>query len=156
MVPQKVPGKEDLLEKALEVWKELRLRDDFVAACERLPMEMCCCGLLSDQDGTKRRFVMLLNEGWCKRANKKLNKRKAGLKVDCFLWNWQNASGKSESNILLIRFIQTSSYRLNEAMEEGSVDFELLDKEDLDVEEFEEAAKTPDVPDAPEDNKMDR
>lgn len=130
LVPHRVRGRDEIFDEALQAWKDLKLRDDFVKACEKLPSEMCCCGLLSDQDATKRRFVYLLNEGWCKRTNKKLLHNKSGLKVDTFLWNWQNASGKSESNILLIRFIQTSSYRFNQANDEGSVDFELLDMEE--------------------------
>ena len=27
-----------------------------------------------------------------------------GFKIDCYVWNWHNATGKAETNILLIRF----------------------------------------------------
>jgi hypothetical protein len=36
-------------------------------------------------------------------------------KVDFFLWNWQNASGKAETNIILVRFFLLASYGLNAA-----------------------------------------
>jgi hypothetical protein len=157
LVPRKVKGKEEPFEEALEDWAHLKLRDDFVKSCEKLPSEMCCCGLLSDQDATKRRFVSLLNEGWCKRTNKKLLNNKSGWKVDAFLWNWQNASGKAETNILLIRFIQTSSYRFKVASDQGSVEFELLDQLELDEEEgdFDEDKPTIDGS-VPEGATMDR
>eukprot|EP00429_Kryptoperidinium_foliaceum_P056043 CAMPEP_0176088108 /NCGR_PEP_ID=MMETSP0120_2-20121206/44115_1 /TAXON_ID=160619 /ORGANISM="Kryptoperidinium foliaceum, Strain CCMP 1326" /LENGTH=268 /DNA_ID=CAMNT_0017421963 /DNA_START=6 /DNA_END=812 /DNA_ORIENTATION=- len=125
LVPRLMKGKEKVFEEAVEAWEDLNLREDFIKACERLPAEKCCCGLVQDDDATKRRFVELLNEGWCKKANKKLQKANAGVKIDTFLWNWQNASGKAETNIMLIRFFEMSTYRFRRASNDGSQDFEL-------------------------------
>jgi hypothetical protein len=36
-------------------------------------------------------------------------------KIDFFLWTWQNASGKAETNIVLIRFFITAAYALKAA-----------------------------------------
>lgn len=36
-----------------------------------------------------------------------------------FLWNWQNASGKAETNILLVRFFVVASYGLRAASQSG-------------------------------------
>jgi hypothetical protein len=160
LVPRTVKGREVPFEEALGEWRILKMREDFIHSCENLPSEMCCCGLLSDQDGTKRRFATLLNEGWCKRTNKMLLKNKSGWKVDAFLWNWQNASGKAETNILLIRFIQTSSYRFSKAIDEGSVDFELLhlDEDDSLSSNEGDFDKHKPAPDSspPEEAKMER
>ena len=43
-------------------------------------------------------------------------------KVDAFLWNWQNASGKAETNIILIRFFLVASYGLRAASRSGGFD----------------------------------
>jgi hypothetical protein len=40
-------------------------------------------------------------------------------KIDFFLWNWQNASGKAETNIILVRFFLLSSYGLRRSMGMG-------------------------------------
>ncbi|KAG7337233.1 hypothetical protein IV203_036301 [Nitzschia inconspicua] len=53
-----------------------------------------------------------------------------GIKIDVFLWSWQNASGKSETNIMLIRFFQLSTYKFKRASNEGSFDLDdVLDEE---------------------------
>lgn len=44
-------------------------------------------------------------------------------KIDLFLWSWQNASGKAETNILLIRFFILSTYNLLHA---GDMDMDAL------------------------------
>ncbi len=129
--PHMVHGKDTSFHDALQAWDDLKLRSDFIKACEDLPKEMCCCGFMNDEEATKRRFVTSLNEKWCKQANKKLLKNSRGVKVDVFLWNWQNASGKSETNIIMIRFFELSSSRFRRASAEGSIDFELLDMEEI-------------------------
>lgn len=129
-----IRGKEKIFQDALQAWEDLELRDSFIKSCENLPAEMCCCGLMRDQDGTKRRFVALLNDGWCRQVNKVLQKGNRGIKLDAFLWNWQNASGKAETNIILLRLFELSSYRFRRASNDGSQEFELLDLEDVEDE----------------------
>lgn len=150
-------GKERTFRDALKAWEDLKLRDDFVKACEKLPAEMCCCGLMRDQESTKRRFVELLNEDWVKQANKKLLKNNRGVKLDAFLWNWQNASGKAETNIILLRFYELSSYRFRRASNDGSEEFQFLGIEDDEDEGdlAEDAKQTPDM-EAPEAASMAR
>lgn len=134
LVPHTIKGKGIIFQDAMEAWKTLKLREDLIKAVDKLPDEMCCCGLLVDEVATKRRFVKLLNDRWAKAANKKLLGSNKGMKVDVFLWNWQNASGKAESNILLIRFFELSSYRFRMASSEASIDFDLIDEKDAEVE----------------------
>jgi len=107
---------------ALEGWKDFKLRDSLVIACDELPRVDYCCGFVRDDDATKKVLIAGLNEKWVKKANKKLQER--GFKVDCFMWNWQNPSGKADTNIILIRFFELSSYRLKCASEDGSINLE--------------------------------
>jgi hypothetical protein len=83
-----------------------------------------------DSSSTIKQYVTLLNDGWVRYANKKLVSR--GFKIDAFHWNWQNSTGKSETNILLIRFFELSTYKFRRACQEGSLDLDdmLLDDED--------------------------
>jgi hypothetical protein len=134
-------GREEVFQDALQAWEDFKLRDGFIEACDSLPIEMCCCGMLQDADGTIKECVPILNENWVKAANRKLLER--GMKIDMFLWNWQNASGKAETNILLIRFFELSSYRLQRATQDGSIDFDLL------VEEEQAGIEEEEGPDAP-------
>jgi hypothetical protein len=118
-------------EDALQAWEDLKLRQKFSIACNDLPDTVCCCGLSqSDSSSTIKQYVTLLNDGWVKYANKKLVSR--GFKIDAFHWNWQNNTGKSETNILLIRFFELSTYKFRRACKEGSLDLDdmLLDDED--------------------------
>lgn len=136
LIPHSVKGREKVFEDAHKAWEDLNLRQEFVEACDSLPRERCCCGLLRDHEGTKKEFVNLLNENWMKTANKKLLGK--GLKIDCFLWNWQNASGKAETNILLIRFIELSSSRFRRASADDqslSLDFDFDIDENKETEE---------------------
>jgi hypothetical protein len=130
LLPRYTLSREAVFNDALNTWGDLKLQDSFVKACEGLPVSTCCCGFLNNDDATIRDFVPLLNEGWVKSANKRLLEK--GVKVDAFLWNWQNASGKAETNILLIRFFELSSYRLRRASRDESNEFaDLLSPEDL-------------------------
>lgn len=132
LTPHYVKGKEKTFHDGLQAWEDLKLREDFIRTSEKLPLEPCCCGILTDQEATKRRFVTLLNTDWTKKANRKLLREGRGVKLDIFLWNWQNASGKAETNILLIRFFELSSYRFRRASadESASIDLELLDEDE--------------------------
>mmetsp|Transcript_23126 Transcript_23126/g.25954 ORF Transcript_23126/g.25954 Transcript_23126/m.25954 type:complete len:252 (-) Transcript_23126:267-1022(-) len=120
-------------EHALQAWEDLKLREKFIKACNDLPDTVCCCGLSQeDSSSTIKQYVTLLNDGWVKYANKKLVSR--GFKIDTFHWNWQNTTGKSGTNILLIRFFELSTYKFRRASVEGSLDLDdmLLDAEDKD------------------------
>jgi hypothetical protein len=128
LVTRSMKGGEKVFEDALQAWEDLKLREEFIVACASFPEKTCCCGLLLNREGTKKEFVNLLNENWMKVANKKLLER--GLKIDCFLWNWQNASGKAETNIVLIRFFELSSYRFRRASTDHELDFEIDEDED--------------------------
>jgi hypothetical protein len=68
----------------------------------------CCCGLIPDDDATIKDLIPVLNGGWIKNVNKRLSDGNAGFKLDVFLWQWHNVSGKSETNILLIRFFEVA------------------------------------------------
>lgn len=127
--PHLVEGKEDIFHAAVQAWEDLKLGKDFIKAVENLPGEKCCCGFMSDAEASKRNYVYLLNEGWCKQASKKLNKAGHAIKVDTFIWNWQNASGKAETNIILIRFFELSTNRFRKASDDGSNDVEFLEME---------------------------
>lgn len=125
-----VDGMQDDFDSALQVWDDLKLREGFIQASSDLPHETCCCGLLRDDDATIKGIVPLLNKGWIRQVNKEIlahvaeqekqrqQDEDAGddddddatpvtkFKLDAFLWQWHNATGKSETNILLIRFFQ--------------------------------------------------
>lgn len=121
-------------EEALQAWEDFKLRKGFIKACNDLPDTACCCGLIShsDSSSTIKQYASLLNDGWMKYANKKLKSR--GFKIDAFHWNWHNTTGKSETNILLIRFFELSTYKFRQAFQEGSLDLDdmLIDEEDKD------------------------
>lgn len=119
--------------EALQAWEDFALRGKFIKACNDLPDTTCCCGFGSpDSSSTIKQYVAFLNDGWVKYANKKLKSR--GFKIDAFHWNWYNTTGKSETNILLIRFFELSTYKFQKASQEGSLDLDdmLLDQEDID------------------------
>jgi len=118
-------------EDALQAWEDLNLRKSFTKACADLPDFVCCCGLSqSDNASMIKQYAILLNDGWVKHANSKIKTR--GFKIDAFLWNWQNSSGKTSANVLLIRFFELSTYKFRRASEEGSLDLDdmLLDDPD--------------------------
>ena len=98
--------KKELFERYLKVWKDWKLRDEFIQACENAPKETCCCGLVSDNDATIKKLVEALNDGWIKATNEKLVRHHKNFKLDAYNWNWHNATGKAETNILLIRFFE--------------------------------------------------
>ena len=76
----------------------------FMKACADAPKVTCCCGYLLRDDDTIKEMVPALNEGWVRSINQRLLRENKGFKIDCFVWNWHNATGKAETNILLIRF----------------------------------------------------
>lgn len=102
-----VKGKEDLLAEALRTWDEWKLKSELVKACNSIPPEYCCCGIMPDPDETlKKAIIPQLNKGWIRDVNTRLRDDRAGFKLNAYLWQWHNASGKSETNILLIRFFE--------------------------------------------------
>jgi len=102
-----VSGKEDAFDKALDDWRGMSLKSDFQKAAENGPKETCCCGALPDDDETIKCLVPALNKGWVKRTNTRLLDEQKHFTLDVFLWQWHNATGKSETNILLIRFFSS-------------------------------------------------
>ena len=76
----------------------------FMKACADAPKVTCCCGYLLRDDDTIKEMVPALNEGWVRSINQRLLRENMGFKIDCYVWNWHNATGKAETNILLIRF----------------------------------------------------
>jgi len=115
-------------EDALQAWEDLDLRKSFTRACADLPDFVCCCGLSqSDNASVIKQYAALLNDGWVKHANSKIRSR--GFKVDACIWHRQSSSGKSSSHILLVRFVELSTYKFRRASEEGSLDLDdmLLD-----------------------------
>jgi hypothetical protein len=156
LTPRYKGGEEGAFEEALQAWDDMKLRQSFVRACEDLPAEVCCCGLLRDEDASVKQYVTLLNEGWIKSANKQLGPR--GIKIDAFLWNWQNASGKAETNIILIRFFMLSTYKFRRASNQGSLDLdEIISSDDDDFLGDESHSSIPNhhdsVKEASEENK---
>jgi hypothetical protein len=77
----------------------------------RTRLRSCCCGLIPDDDATIKDLIPALNKGWIRKVNKQLAEGEKGFKLDVFLWQWSNVSGKSETNILLIRFFDATNKR---------------------------------------------
>jgi hypothetical protein len=103
-----VPERENDFDGIQAVWIAMKLQDEFVQACEGIPMVTYCCGLIPDPDGSIKEFARVLERGWIKSVNRRLAKREEKFKIDAFVWNWVNATGKAETNILLIRFLEKS------------------------------------------------
>jgi hypothetical protein len=148
MLTRKVVGKEQIFQEAMNCWDELKLRESFIQACDELPKGPSCCGLLTDDDTTIKKWIPKLNETWVKSINKKLMEQ--GFKLECFHWNWQNVSGKAETNIFLIRFYETSSYGLRKATQDDNYDYEVVQIDDNGVENRStELAQIPEIPELP-------
>lgn len=92
--------------RAEGAWETLKLHASFISACNDIGKETCFCGLVTDEEETKKTLVKELNKTWAKEANEKL--ASFDTKVDLFLWHWSNISGKSESKVILIRFHDTT------------------------------------------------
>jgi hypothetical protein len=81
MIPRYKDGCNDTFAQALQEWDDTKLRQAFIDACDDLPAESCCCGLIHDEDASIKGYVKLLNEKWVKNiANKKLQPR--GFKIE--------------------------------------------------------------------------
>lgn len=93
---------EERFKEFLEIWQGRKLRRGFVEACEGVPKQTCCCGLIPDDDKTIMEIAKTMNKRWAKTINEQL--KEEGFKVDVFVWSWNNPSGKAETNILMIRF----------------------------------------------------
>jgi len=83
------------------VWQQLALQKDFVDACDMIPA-VKWLGCLTHTDRTIRKLVDKLNGEWVEKVNAKLD----DFCIDLFNWHWMNATGKAETNILLIRFLE--------------------------------------------------
>jgi hypothetical protein len=97
-------GKGAVFEKwkeAQNIWKSMNLRESFIEAAEGIPVETCCCGLITDEKKRIEEMVPRLNETWAKSVNEKLEEK--GFFVDIHLWTWSNISGQATTDILLIR-----------------------------------------------------
>jgi hypothetical protein len=57
------PEREEDFDKTQEVWDEMKLRDEFVEACEGIPKSTCCCGLIPDDDSTIKELARVLTRG---------------------------------------------------------------------------------------------
>lgn len=101
-----ISGKEEIFNAYLKHWDKLHLRAQFIQACNQKPVETLCCGMVTNKDKTMKELVPVLNDGWVKTLNEKLIQANRNFQVDTFLWNWSNATGKAETNILLIRFFE--------------------------------------------------
>jgi hypothetical protein len=101
-----VAGNEDAYEYCMEIWKAWNMRVEFIKACHNAPNVTGCCGLLRDDDATIRAIVPELNGGWVRHLNARLRRENMGFQIDCYIWNWHNAIGKAETNILLVRFFE--------------------------------------------------
>jgi hypothetical protein len=116
-IQRTIEGKKEAFAAALRVWEDWKLRDEFIRACENVPKETCCCGLVPDDDSTMKSMIPALNKGWMKAVNERLSKDGKDFHLDSFVWNWHNAVGKSETNVLMIRFyegnVEPSSWGLN-------------------------------------------
>ena len=99
---KKVIGREKHFKNALQVWEEKNLRQQFVETASSVPASTCLCGLVQDDEKTVRHVMPVLNQ-WADTVNKE-ELRDTGFRIDCFLWTWNNASGKAKSNIVLVRF----------------------------------------------------
>lgn len=105
--PRYVPRKEVLFDAALEVWHEEKLKAEFIKACKNVPPASFCCGLLPDQDQWMKNIIKSLNKGFIKATNQRFRAERKDVYLDIFNWNWHNATGKSTTNILLIRFFES-------------------------------------------------
>jgi len=97
---------QDAYDYCIEVWDEWNLKAEFLKACESVPKVTCCCGLIPNDDETIKDIVSHLNKGWIRSINQRLLRENKGFKLDLYIWNWHNATGKAETNILLIRFYE--------------------------------------------------
>ena len=124
--PRHVQGKEELFDQALEFWNERKWREGFIEACENVPKATFCCGLLPDDDQTIKDMQSKLKKGWIKAMNQILRAERKDFTMDVYVWQWHNATGKSLTLILLIRFLE--SPRRSMLNEEESVELLALSK----------------------------
>ena len=106
-IPRHVKGKEELFEQALEFWNERKWREGFISACENVPKATFCCGLLPDDDQTIKDIRKKLTKGWVKAMNQILRAERKDFVMDVHTWSWHNATGKSLTLILLVRFLES-------------------------------------------------
>jgi hypothetical protein len=105
LVARYVPDREPEFDRFLQVWEELKLKDEFVQACANIPLRTSCFGMVRNDDRTIKEMCKNLSIGWIKTTNQRLKARRELLRLDAFVWSWHNATGKAKTNIMLIRFL---------------------------------------------------
>mmetsp|Transcript_17255 Transcript_17255/g.47188 ORF Transcript_17255/g.47188 Transcript_17255/m.47188 type:complete len:201 (+) Transcript_17255:142-744(+) len=112
LLPRYVKGSESAFDDALEIWNEQKLRKQFIKACKNVPPASFCCGMLTDKDAWIKNIQKSLTKGWVKATNQKFRSEQKLFMLDVFIWNWHNATGKSKTSILLIRFHESKRQSL--------------------------------------------
>lgn len=107
-VPRAVAKHQESFQQAIKAWEAMNLREEFLQACDGTAVSTCCFGFLPNDDATIRSLVPDLNRGWMRATNRRLLREGHDFQLDCYLWNWENAVGKTETNILLIRFLRSN------------------------------------------------
>jgi hypothetical protein len=107
LVARYVPDREPEFDRFLQVWEELKLKDEFVQACANIPLRTSCFGMVRNDDRTIKEMCKNLSIGWIKTTNQRLKARRELLRLDAFVWSWHNATGKAKTNIMLIRFLNS-------------------------------------------------
>lgn len=123
-----VTGHEADFDNALEWWNENKLRKQFIKACESVPQASFCCGLLPDQDEWIKNIQKQLTKGWVKATNQKLRSERKEFFIDVYIWNWHNATGKSVTNIILVRFHESKRQSLIKNGSSALFDPDSIDK----------------------------
>ena len=103
--PRFVEDRKEIFDKCLQVWKKMELADEFVTACESVAPWTACCGMVRNDDRTIQETAETLRKGWIKNVNQRLKQKEQIFKLDVYVWSWHNATGKTKTNILLIRFL---------------------------------------------------
>jgi len=104
MVLHNIEGYDDEFGKFLKVWECLQLKKEFITAFESIPPMTTCCGMVTMQDQTIKHNVNILNKGWVKSVNERVNDNGNGFKISIYVWRWSNISGKAETVIPMVRF----------------------------------------------------
>lgn len=105
--------------ECIHLWNSLKLKKSFIQACDGIPPSTACCGMVPDQNKTIHNTVAMLKPGWERHANKVL--KKEGIKISCFVLTWQNAGGRAQTSVLLIRFHLLSIRRLVQIQNDSQV-----------------------------------
>mmetsp|Transcript_31059 Transcript_31059/g.34742 ORF Transcript_31059/g.34742 Transcript_31059/m.34742 type:complete len:171 (-) Transcript_31059:412-924(-) len=103
MIQHNIVGYDDEFGKFLKVWEGLQ-KKEFITAFESIPPTTTCFGKVTMQDQTIKHNVGILNKGWVKSVNERVNDNGNGFKISIYVWQWSNISGKAETIIPMVRF----------------------------------------------------